>query len=182
MLSPIQKRKLARFFFVCDTDKNGTLEKADYERIVNNLAALQNWKPGDSGYDRLYANFVGNIWEHLAQFGDTDNDNRVTLDEWFAYCDEMLSSEESYKNEVYSRALLVFEALDTNRDGRYTVEDFVQFYHAYGIDTELAAPAFKRLDRDGSGELSMEEVAPICFDFHYSEDPSNPCNYFYGTF
>lgn len=182
MLSPIQKRKLARFFFVFDTDKSGTLEKSDYERIVNNLAALQNWKPGDAGYDRLHNHFINIIWEHIVRFSDKDHDNRVSLDEWFAYCDDMLSSEESYKKEVYSRAELVFEALDTDRDGRYTVDDFVTFYRAYGIDTELAAPAFKRLDRDGSGELSMEEIAPICYDFHYSEDPNNPANYFFGTF
>lgn len=182
MLSGLQQRKLAKLFAVYDIDKNGVLQESDYQRLVKSLSDLQGWQPGSPGYDKLHDNFVKNIWSHVQEHADTDRDNQVTMREWFDYHEQMLASKESYESDVATRAALVFEALDVDGNGEYTVEDFARFYRAYGIDESLAEATFRKLDRNGNGELSPDEIQPLCWEFYYSEESEAPGNYFFGPF
>ena len=181
-LTKMQRRKLHCMFQVYDLDGNGYLEKPDFERLAKSLAELRGWKPGDPGYARLQAVFVENIWGHLLEYGDKKKDQRIMMKEWLAYHDNMLASEERYQSDVAPRVAMILEALDTNDDGRYTLDDFERFYAAYGIDTSEAASAFQQLDRNGDGQLSRDELEPLWSEFYFSEDPAAPGNYIFGTF
>lgn len=42
MLSELQKKKLTYYFHTFDVDKNGYLEKSDFDKIVNGVAEAYN--------------------------------------------------------------------------------------------------------------------------------------------
>ena len=51
MLTPLQKKKLLHYFNVLDFDKSGTLEKADFLNIGENLSILWGFKEGTPEYE-----------------------------------------------------------------------------------------------------------------------------------
>src|SRR5947209_18721995 len=55
MLTDFQKRKLTALFNLYDVDKNGFVDQADFEQVVQNLATPLRLQPGSPEYTRLHA-------------------------------------------------------------------------------------------------------------------------------
>ncbi len=66
MLTDLQKRKLNALFNLYDVDKNGFVEQADFEQVVQNLAPTLHLQPGSPEYTRLHAGHMA-IWNNVRQ-------------------------------------------------------------------------------------------------------------------
>jgi hypothetical protein len=53
-------------------------------------------------------------------------------------------------------------------------------YDGLGIDPTYSSEAFRRLDRDGDGELSHEEFRAAIVEFYLSDDENAPGNWLLG--
>jgi hypothetical protein len=54
-------------------------------------------------------------------------------------------------------------------------------YTALGIPSTTSSEAFKRLDRDGSGEITHTEFNQALVEFYLSGDPKAPGNWLLGS-
>lgn len=178
MLTDLQKRKFTRMFDAYDADHSGYLEFADFEAQFNNLAQMRAIASDSPEYDQLQSGYRA-AWGHMRQFADSDRDDRLVIDEWLAYCSELVESPDTFDRGIGAIARLNAKLLDDDGDGLISLEELVAF--RANLDTEKEA-IFKQFDRDGDGNISGDELVELFREFFLSDDPNAPGNIWYGDF
>ena len=105
------------------------------------------------------------------------------------------SIKDARKRESIEATLpLIFDAIDTNNDGRLTYEEFSAYYSSLGInDTKIAKEVFTEMDTNGDCEISRQgkwlllsslryyllsylniEFLEFGIEFFFGTDPNNP--------
>lgn len=179
MLTEFQKQKLPRLFALHDLDRDGVLTRADFEEYTRGIASTRGWGPESAEYRELLAGFL-TFWEGLAQTANARGADRVTLTEWLDYWDRILETPGMYDQIVERIGRMVFTILDQDGDGSVTAEEYAAQYRHGALDVEEAAAAFARLDLDGDGRLSVDEIMQLAEQFFRSEDPDEPGNVLFG--
>lgn len=179
MLTDFQKRKLIALFDMYDADKNGLLEQADYEQIVQNLATSLHYQPGSPEYARLYADHLA-VWNATYQLCGAPGSQRVTQEEYVAAFDQLLSDKDNYQAIVGNWADSLIELSDRDGDGRLSQQEYVTNLRNFNTSEAAANEAFRRLDRNGDGYLTRDEILRRVEEFFYSDDPQAPGNWLVG--
>src|SRR5262245_2258910 len=99
MLTEFQKSKLPNLFKLYDADGNGYIEAADFEAIHANFCQAAGLAK-DSPQSEVLKQRLASRWVSIQKHADANSDTRVSLDEWLAYVDKMLQSEEQFRVEV----------------------------------------------------------------------------------
>jgi Ca2+-binding EF-hand superfamily protein len=181
MLTELRKRKLTVAFHHHDMDNDGFIGKADYEQFVKRFCEIQNYSPGSPEYEAMYTQTMA-AWEHVRNVADKDGDNRVSLEEFLESYDVTLS-DENLTNQLlteYIKSLLAW--WDRDGDGRLSGVDYVTLSGCYGVGEEAAREAFRHLDRNGSGYLTIEELMKNTEEFYLGDDPDAPGNWMLGPY
>jgi len=178
MLTDFQKRKIATLFEVHDLNRDGALERSDYVDYATRLAAEGGHGPGSAKYEELMSRFLG-FWEMLRLAADRNHDNRVTQREWFALFDQLLSSPAAAEN-LRPIGEAVFSILDRKGDGKVTLDEYKWLYTSGARDPKHAAEAFKRLDTDQDGRITISELLAHLNEFFTSNDPQAPGTWLFG--
>lgn len=178
MLTDVQKRKISHLFSVMDSDGNGHLEWADYERIAGNMAATRGWEPGSEKYEELMGRYRQG-WEQSAPFLQNDGMN---LEQFQAMSDHLMGMPGAYDLVVRSAAETIFDTFDVDEDGRVSIDEWKLFFRAYGIDEAHADTCFPKYDVNGDGYVSRQELVDIVAQFYMSSDPDAPGNWLFGPF
>jgi Ca2+-binding EF-hand superfamily protein len=182
MLTDLQKRKLTRFFNVWDADGDGVITKQDPEQVARNLARLQGLEPGSPRYAAFYNGFM--LYQRdFIQAVDMDESGRVTLEEWLAYHDEMLQSQERFQGTALMAIQAMFQLMDRNEDGKISLEEYAEWMRTFGVEEQsITDNVFQKLDMNGDGTLSQEETLQLTREFFYSDDPDARGNWALGSF
>ena len=178
MLTEFQKRKIANLFVVHDLNRDGALERSDYVDYANRLASEGGHRPGSAKYEELMSRFLG-FWEMLRQAADRNHDNRVTMREWQALFDQLLSSPKAAEN-LRPIGEAVFTILDRKGDGNVTLDEYKWLYTSGALDPKHAAESFKRLDTNQDGRLTVAELLAHLNEFFTSNDPQSPGTWLFG--
>lgn len=180
MLTEFQRKKWTHLFRMYDTDGDGTVGKRDFELKVANVAKLRGIEAGSNAYQELAGSIMAD-WEQLRQTADTNADGKVTLDEWLAHGTRVVGDEALYAT-VLAEADAVVSKFDANGDGKLDRKEFIAIATAWGADQASIEQVFPKLDLHGNGSLSRDDVKTLLTQFHKSNDPGDPGNYFYGDF
>lgn len=181
MLTELQTKKLTYFFHTFDADKNGFLEKSDFDKIVKGFAEAYNITQGSETYQYISSTYAKR-WDDLSKKADTNADNKVSLDEWLSSQDKLLNDSKS--DFLWLRIASMFlEIQDVDKDGSISVEEYKTMYKIHGIGNEsLAAEIFAKLDFDGDGKISKNDAMNLVADFYLSDNPQAPGNLFFGPY
>lgn len=179
MLTDLQRTKLTRYFRVYDIDDDGRIGPADFERVVENVRILHGLGDDSPAHRQLRKAYLRR-WEALRESADADRDGGVDLNEWLAYWDGVLRSDDRYEAEVTSVVRRLFEVFDTDEDGVIGPQEFADFYGVYGLAARLARRTFEALDTDGDGVMTREELLAVGHEFYRGDDPSAPGNRLFG--
>lgn len=180
MLSELQKRKLTALFHRHDRDGDGFLTKADYEGFAKRVCELWDYAPGTTEYRTFYAQNVA-VWDYVREVADKDKDDRVSLDEFLASYAITLSDEALIERNVVGYATTSFQLADRDRDGKISRAEFVALLECYGAAKEMAQEAFRRMDADGAGYLTAEQMVQGYKEF-LGDDPDAPGNWVMGPY
>jgi Ca2+-binding EF-hand superfamily protein len=175
MLTEFQRRKLTHLFGMSDADKDGVVERADYARIADNFARTNGVELGTPGHERVRAAYLG-FWNNLQQLADGDHDGKVTLAEYLAAYEHLLVAREP----IVGIAQAIIALVDADRDGRIVEGEYVALLRAYDIAEDGAREAFRRLDRDGDGAVTADELLADAEEFFYGDNPDAPGNWLLG--
>jgi hypothetical protein len=77
-------------------------------------------------------------------------------------------------------SVAVFAAADKDRDGVLTPPDMLVAHLKAGMSEEDSALAFKSLDADGDGRVSVDQYFAANREFYLSEDPAARGNFLAG--
>lgn len=181
MLTPLQKNKLTHYFNILDFDKSGTLEKADFTSIGENLCVLWGFFEGSSSYDQTIAK-CEQTWKDFRAFSGLPDEGSATLEEWLKFADERIVNGTIEQYEYHIRRLTkeIINYFDENGDGQLSLNEYVDLFMAYRIEIRYSAKAFTKLDRNHNDYISQEELLVAVDQFFRSNDDNAPGNWLFG--
>jgi Ca2+-binding EF-hand superfamily protein len=183
MLTPMQELKQTRYFRLVDIDKNGYIEKSDWVKIGDNLAAIRGIAKGSDIHQAIQTQ-MDVIWNNLREYADKNNDFRISLEEWLTFEDEKVINcdEEWYDSYVNNIVRGLFAVLDANGDGVIGLDEYIHLMVSFRVQPSDAVEAFHKLDSDHNGEISKDELISAVREFHRGSDPDTPGNWLFGPY
>lgn len=178
-MTDFQRQKMTNLFNILDADNSGTIQKNDFDIVASKIAGMMNLDANSDAYKNLFSSYATR-WEKIAEFADSDNNGIVTLEEWLGYCTNMLSTPNGYEQHVAHVVNFVFDLFDADGGGGIPKDGLKMFYSAYGLNPEMAEETFAKLDLNGDGQITSDEMTTLCGQYHKSNDLSDPGNHFLG--
>lgn len=179
MLSELRTRKFTTLFACFDSNKNGVLEKSDYEQFAQNLSQAYNLAPGTTTYTAMYAETMA-LWDFVHNVADQDGDHRITPVEFIAAYGALTNDDATFQQLLMSYAAYVIRTGDQDGDGRLDEDEYATILWCYGIADADARTAFRHLVTDGSGYLTTAAMEQVFAEFFRSDDPDAPGNWMIG--
>lgn len=179
MLSEFQTQKLKKLFRFFDADGNQLIEPEDMDIIAEQFRQIFSWTIGDED-DRKFRGALKKYWRRLMMGTETAQDTNVSLDDFLKAYQRNLSSQANYEEFVKPFIDHIFPAIDTNKDDLLQPSEFAHLYEGFRNPKEEAAKVFQKLDLNGDGTLSKDEIYQHFYDFHFSEDKTAAGNFFFG--
>ncbi|GAB3299959.1 EF-hand domain-containing protein [Parasphingorhabdus pacifica] len=151
-----------------DANGNGTLERSDMEEEAANIAAAFGKSPSSPETQNIKAAFRG-LFELVAEQSGVSPEESVS-EEQFRLVAESLIFEQG--EATFNRALSpIIEGIvglcDKNADGKVNREEFATWLSAVGLSHEEGQEAFGKIDKNGNGVLTRDELLEAVRDYHF---------------
>ena len=179
MTIELQIKKFNYVFTWFDQNGDGWLTRDDFEKIAGLFTALadENDQKNKSAMKKAFMHW----WDLLLASGEGTPGEKIGNQEFIRIMSSSIIAPENFENAVGGIADGLIGALDRDRNGSLSREEYVRMYDALGVPPTTSTEAFKRLDRDGSGALSYAEFRQAIVEFYLSVDPNAPGNWLLGS-
>ncbi|CAH1793356.1 unnamed protein product [Owenia fusiformis] len=170
-----------QFYVWFDQDRNGVVEKKDFDKNAKNILALTKWSEGSDMATRCN-DVMNTLWKELKHVVDTNSDDKVTIDEWLDFMEKISRQIKSKTMEIpsgYSGYLnLVFDLLDSlgYGDGKISTKGFVSVYRTFKIPDDVIEKCFKEMTYGGRIVMARDFWLLSSIQFSISTDMNSPGN------
>ncbi|MGW0737695.1 EF-hand domain-containing protein [Streptomyces sp. NPDC002851] len=173
--------KLSRRFRTWDRDGNGYLEQVDFEHGAQRLGDAFG-QPADSPQRQRMRDMCLQLWQGLEQLADADGDGRISEAEYKKAFTELILQRPGAFDAAYAPFVSTLMAMaDHDGDGKLDRGEYRSwFVTAFGITEHDANTAFDKVDSDGDGHVTQEEMVAAIRDYYFSDDPSAAGNWLLG--
>lgn len=183
MLLEDSVKKWIFFFYVLDANRDGVLEPADINQIVDRLL---NSKPGlfNKSESRYLKIMTLKSFDRLLMEAGSGKERKISLIEWVRLIRRTnRSDKKSYFIRWFSASAVrfLFDLCDHNKDGFIDFDEFESIYRILGLDRGNIIFAFKAMDENRDGRLSKMEMYDAISGFFYDRNDSD-ANYVFGQF
>jgi Ca2+-binding EF-hand superfamily protein len=178
-LTPFQKRKFGRMFRVLDMNRDGVVDRRDFVDRVEAFARLCGWTP-DSPQYRRNLEFALEEWENLRDTADIEEGHGLTREDFFRIAEVFFCDRQAVRAYARGDARLLFDAMDSDGDGKVTVQEYGRYLEVCGLDSSYASTFFRHADLDENGQITRTEMAHAIEEFLLSEDPTAGGSYLFG--
>jgi Ca2+-binding EF-hand superfamily protein len=175
VLSELRRRKLTRMFRLTDHDHSGGVERGDFERLALYSALDGGFEPDGPEHRRLSAGMAAH-WERLCRAADRGGDGAISLDEYLRYFGDA-DNAVAWADDIGD---VLMAMMDPKHDGRISRTEYIAGQAPLGPSDGDAANIFGRLDRDGDGYLSRDELVRALHEYFLADDPDAPGNELLG--
>lgn len=183
MLLEDSVKKWIFFFYVLDANRDGVLEPADIDQIVDRLL---NSKPGlfNKSESRYLKIMTLKSFDRLLMEAGSGKERKISLIEWVRLIRRTNQSDKkSYFIRWFSASAVrfLFDLCDHNKDGFIDFDEFESIYRILGLDRANIIFAFKAMDVNRDGRLSKMEMYDAISSFFYDRNDADS-NYVFGQF
>ena len=184
MLGDLQREKLERLFQLVDVDNSGSVEFSDMETLMQRTLDAAGHAP-DSDAHAGATVLVRLFWESFKDAADTNQDGQISPAEWMACWERLLSAEQDVDFSelpalVRQAHLVVSQALGISDRKGADLAAYRRFLAPYGASLlDKADEHFVRLDLDGSGTITADELQQLTAEFFLSNEDA-PGNVLFG--
>ena len=183
MLTELQTRKITHTFNLADLDRDGVLQRNDYEAYAVAMANAFGVPHDSSAYQALQQKSLTD-WEMTRQLAARGDDS-ITLPEFLAFHESVINSPmlDSFVSGYVDSTLKMWTMVDPQgpADGANAYR-FARFLQVFGISQAEAEAAFRHLDRNGNGFMDRAEMIQAQKEFFTSNDPNAAGNWLLGNF
>ncbi|MEU8892663.1 patatin-like phospholipase family protein [Streptomyces sp. NPDC048442] len=201
-LTPFVERKLRAHFDVYDTEANGVVSGTDFRRAARRVAGAFGHGEGGAHTLALEREFT-TYWENLAAaagaarkaagagpgagpgagVGTSGGVDAVTL-EREPFCKalaKITSSSAAYTTHLLPVVAAILSAADHDNDGFLNAAETGRLLRALGVAEAESGTVARRLDTNGDGVTSLDELAEAFHDYFTSSEPGCVGNQLFGT-
>ncbi|XP_050667671.1 sarcoplasmic calcium-binding protein [Leptidea sinapis] len=172
--SEFWRRKMRTVHNILDVDKDGLISFNDFLLFSDRFKSLGNL---DEEQAKEFTAIIKLTWEE--QWGAIDPYNFVTVEQYLEDMHHVLS-DKTLKHRAHRWLPYLFKAVDKDRSGFISVNEFKLFFKCLGLDNEHAAVAFAVIDTNGDGKVSLKEFVNLGKEFFTTEDQSRVSKMFWG--
>ncbi len=152
--------RLSKRFEKWDSDGNGVLEPSDFVAEAARIATALGQSP-DSPQGVALRNAFQSMFENLAERVGVSPQGPLSQEQFLGAAGELFQGGDAAFNGIVGLC-------DRNADGVIDAAEFGSWLGAVGgLDASSAAEAFRRIDTDGDGVLSEQELLAAIRDFHF---------------
>lgn len=168
MDNAIAEERVRKRFAKWDADGSGSLEKADLEMEAAQIARAFGQDLGSPQVRELTDAFSA-MFDHLGQESGVGSDGSLTEDQFVAATGAMIAegSERTFDGVLGPVMRGIVALCDRNADGQINRDEWAAWMNGVGVDEAQARVAFDQVDKNGNGELSVDELLGAVRDYHY---------------
>ncbi|MEV7834225.1 EF-hand domain-containing protein [Streptomyces subrutilus] len=178
--SELLDHKFDMCFGHADQNKDGVVDAADILTFAARVIAAVN-EPFDSPKATEMLRVCQNWWEGMASELDTDKDGKIDPLEYRVGMRRLVGSKSSFDAASRPVATAIWKLCDRDDDGEVSAREFSAVQLAFGTTPENARIGFEKLDLDGDGSLSVDELTAAFHDFYTSTDADTNGNWLFGA-
>ncbi len=177
-------KKWIFFFYVLDANKDGTLEAADIEEIVNRVIQIRRGQFHAGEKKHLHYHTLKSFDRLLIEATKGKN-RKITLMEWVKIIQRFNENvdRKPYFIRWFSASAMkfLFDLCDHNKDGEIDFDEFGTLYKILGLNRKETLYAFKYLDVNRDCVLSKFEMYNAIKEF-FSSSNATINNYVFGQY
>jgi Ca2+-binding EF-hand superfamily protein len=164
MTTAVQNDRLRQRFQKWDVNRNGVVERSDYEAEAKRILQAFGEPPTSPKGRALMDAYLG-MFDQMSRAVGAEE---IAEDQFVDYVEsQMFEQGDAGFNRVLRPTITAIVNLcDTDGDGEVSPNEFSRWLKAVGVPESQAAQAFRQLDKDGSGNLSADELVEAVRDFH----------------
>ncbi|WP_433369624.1 EF-hand domain-containing protein [Streptosporangium sp. CA-115845] len=162
-----ESSRLEERFRLWDSDGDGVIERSDFETeaddIITGLGAQGTPKGAElrqvylAMFDRL-SRAAGTPQMDKGQFIQAANQEIIS------------KGDAGFASVVGPTIQAIVNVLDGDGDGEVSQTEMTKWFEAIGLEPDVADQAFRELDTDGTGRLSVTELIDAVRDYHLGKN------------
>ncbi|KAB2350069.1 EF-hand domain-containing protein [Actinomadura rudentiformis] len=166
-MNPHVQARLKNSFIVFDSDANGYLQRADFERMARRVTRVMGQQEGSAKAQAVLDGHL-RFWAGLAAEADSDHDAKISFDEYA----RRSFGPGSFTAHVQPLAKSIAALADTDNDGQISKQEFIALLCAVGFNAADYSDFFQTLDSDGDGAITIEQFVAMLEDFYTNSNPA----------
>ncbi|WEB44392.1 hypothetical protein MOV08_37255 [Streptomyces yunnanensis] len=167
---------LDRLFDVADTDGDGYVDGADYQRIVDRYRTAYQLA-ADAPEAKALAFFYREYWAGLQRHAKTHG--RLSREQHRTAAGAT-TTDPALREPVAAFGATVFEVIDADRDGRIGERELTRYLEMWDLAGD-ASRVLGRLDTDDDGCLSQDDLSRAITAYFHSPDLGGTGSVFFGV-
>lgn len=172
--SDFWRKKMRTFHAILDLNKDGVVSFDDFKLLADRFVDLGHLS---EKHTKEFYQVIQDLWEK--QFGEVSQYNFIIVEKFLENMHHVLNDKRLVRR-AHSFLPYLFKAVDKDKSGEITVEEFKLFFKVLGLKEEDATLAFRAIDSNGDGKISSKEFVKHGRDFFVTEDPDRISKYFWG--
>nr|WP_042191104.1 EF-hand domain-containing protein [Kibdelosporangium sp. MJ126-NF4]CEL19845.1 Calerythrin (Calcium-binding protein) [Kibdelosporangium sp. MJ126-NF4]CTQ97069.1 Calerythrin (Calcium-binding protein) [Kibdelosporangium sp. MJ126-NF4] len=167
MTTAVKNERLRKRFAKWDVNGNGRIERSDYEAEANRIINAFGEDPASPQARAVTQAFVG-MFEYLANKAGVGPNGSMNEDQFIGVIEaEIFQQGDAGFNRVVRPTIASIVGLcDTDGDGEVDQREFSRWLNAIGVEPSAAAEAFRTIDADNSGKLTVDELVHAVREYH----------------
>jgi len=183
-LSGFQTKKILNLFEnLYDTNKDGVIEKIDFDECLEKIRTLHHWQNNDAAYKEAQTT-LGKIWEGLRERADVNKDGRITKEEWtkmWESCIKDVANGKGFPAWQQEYMEFMFYANDTSGDNMIDRGEYSAVYQLLGFSNDDVNACFDKISEGCKDQmLSKTDFEALWKEYFISEDENAKGNFLFG--
>lgn len=180
-LTDFQKKKILRVFnMLYDRNHDGVIESSDFDLLLKKICEILEWNAGGPKYQQAKQT-LDIVWAGLLKYADTDEDAKITQEEWLKMWGECLKTLEQGTFPDWQKKYmdLMFDVNDKSGDDCIDENEYTTFMSEFKISASDCKKAFQAIS-GADRKITRDQFATLWKDYLTSNDTSSPGNYLFG--
>lgn len=168
MSTAVKSDRLKKRFEKWDVNGNGSIEKSDYEAEASRIIEAFG-EDKSSPQARALIDAYISMYEFLATKAGVGADGSMTEEQFLSVVEAQVFAEgDAGFNRVIRPTVAAMVGLcDTDGDGEVSPPEFHKWLEAIGVDPASAVEAFRTIDSNGNGTLTVDELVAAVRAYHF---------------